>query len=33
MADVFSRMATDVEGSRVLVGQLDEILGSTDIGS
>ena len=26
MADVFSRMATDVEGSRVLVGQLDEIM-------
>ncbi|MBN9985062.1 NAD(P)-dependent oxidoreductase [Rhizobium laguerreae] len=26
MADVFSRMATDVEGSRVLVGQLDEII-------
>lgn len=27
MADVFSRMADDVEGSRVLVGQLDEIIG------
>nr|WP_064248433.1 NAD(P)-dependent oxidoreductase [Rhizobium leguminosarum]OAP93146.1 6-phosphogluconate dehydrogenase [Rhizobium leguminosarum] len=27
MADVFSRMAGDVEGSRVLVEQLDEIIG------
>ncbi|NEK16377.1 NAD(P)-dependent oxidoreductase [Rhizobium leguminosarum] len=26
MADVFSRMASDVEGDRVLVGQLDEII-------
>ncbi|MGO7075711.1 DUF1932 domain-containing protein [Rhizobium johnstonii] len=26
MADVFSRMANDVEGSRMLVGQLDEII-------
>ncbi|MGO7645894.1 DUF1932 domain-containing protein, partial [Rhizobium ruizarguesonis] len=26
MADVFSRMARDVEGDRVLVGQLDEII-------
>ncbi|TAV41872.1 NAD(P)-dependent oxidoreductase (plasmid) [Rhizobium leguminosarum] len=31
MANVFSRMATDVEGSRVLVGQLDEILARPDI--
>ena len=30
MADLFSRMASDVEGSRVLVGQLDEILGSRE---
>ncbi|NNG69573.1 NAD(P)-dependent oxidoreductase [Rhizobium laguerreae] len=30
MADVFSRMAGDVEGSRVLVGQLDEILARPD---
>ncbi|MCV9947400.1 MULTISPECIES: NAD(P)-dependent oxidoreductase [unclassified Rhizobium] len=27
MADVFAGMASDVEGSRVLVGQLDEIIG------
>ncbi|KZS50962.1 NAD(P)-dependent oxidoreductase [Rhizobium anhuiense] len=30
MAELFSRMASDVEGSRVLVGQLDEILGSRE---
>ncbi|PDS78738.1 NAD(P)-dependent oxidoreductase [Rhizobium sp. L43] len=29
MAEVFSKMADDVEGSRVLVGQLDEILAET----
>lgn len=33
MADVFARMAADVEGSRVLVGQLDEIVGRPDVGS
>jgi 3-hydroxyisobutyrate dehydrogenase-like beta-hydroxyacid dehydrogenase len=32
MADVFARLADDVEGSRMLVSQLDEILGSPDIG-
>ncbi|NKK82283.1 NAD(P)-dependent oxidoreductase [Rhizobium leguminosarum] len=31
MADVFAKMADDVEGSRVLVGQLDEILARPDI--
>ncbi|TAY06921.1 NAD(P)-dependent oxidoreductase (plasmid) [Rhizobium leguminosarum] len=29
MADVFTRMAGDVEGSRVLVGQLDELIASS----
>ncbi|MBY5914497.1 NAD(P)-dependent oxidoreductase (plasmid) [Rhizobium leguminosarum] len=29
MADLFARMAGDVEGSRVLVGQLDEIIASS----
>ncbi|MGZ2428019.1 hypothetical protein ACVIRM_007043 [Rhizobium laguerreae] len=29
MADVFARMADDVEGSRLLVGQLDEIIASS----
>jgi 3-hydroxyisobutyrate dehydrogenase-like beta-hydroxyacid dehydrogenase len=32
MADVFSRMADDVEGSRVLVGQLNEILALRETG-
>jgi len=32
MADVFARMADDVEGSRVLVGQLDEILARPETG-
>ncbi|RWX11964.1 NAD(P)-dependent oxidoreductase [Rhizobium hidalgonense] len=31
MADVFSRLAEDVEGSRVLVRQLDEIIARPDI--
>ncbi|ANP91832.1 NAD(P)-dependent oxidoreductase [Rhizobium leguminosarum] len=31
MADVFSRMATDVKGSRVLVEQLDEIIAHSGI--
>ncbi|MBY5699434.1 NAD(P)-dependent oxidoreductase [Rhizobium leguminosarum] len=31
MADVFAGMASDVEGSRVLVGQLDEIIARPDI--
>ncbi|NKK68923.1 DUF1932 domain-containing protein [Rhizobium leguminosarum bv. viciae] len=30
MADLFSRMASDVEGSRMLVGQLDEIIASSE---
>jgi hypothetical protein len=30
MADVFSRLADDVKGSRALVRQLDEILGSPE---
>ncbi|WP_221150388.1 NAD(P)-dependent oxidoreductase [Rhizobium sp. NZLR8] len=32
MADVFARMAGDVEGSRLLVGQLDEILATAETG-